>query len=236
MLLETDRKRREKHDVLWLGSPKLCLCVCMHMCLPFCACVWYPCGREPCQNAVNKPLVCSMLDTTDMDFSQLWASHWMLFSTVFPLFKRSRHGQSALHPATWLELHIFYEWHHQASTPKMTLCVCVCVLATECESVCVCLWVCGISLLYHHCFCSVISLSTLIWTPRIDSVWLFAPHLCQLCWICIRPSLIKEDLGFPSRKSISLEPSALVLLQGPRSWLTCPTWRVTHASTRGIPA
>lgn len=42
---------------------------------------------------------------------------------VFPPFNCGRHGQTALHPATWLELHLFYEWHHQAYTPRMTVCV-----------------------------------------------------------------------------------------------------------------
>ena len=160
-------------------------CVCVACVCLFRVCVcgremsFYPSTMSGCREQSG---VCSEMDSIDMDLGWFWASHWILFSTI-PVFPPSygRHGpakQTAVHPATWLELHLSYEWQLKPYTPRSLTVIYVC---SEWEILSVFVW--------DFSFCSVESLwilccdLTSIWTPRTDSGWLFAIHYLHLFYL-----------------------------------------------------
>lgn len=152
MFLLADRLRRQNHDVLWLCCLYLYVCEMSLYLLTMSGC---------CEQSH----VCSMLDSTDMDLDWLWTSSP---DALFPLPLSSLHPpdgrygpakHTAVHPATWLELRVFYEWHSQPYTPK-TLTV-MCLLSMEdIEWVCVRYLVFGVTpftLLVPSVFWAVLS-------------------------------------------------------------------------------
>lgn len=120
--------RQDKQRKSWCVMVRISYGVCMHACLPLCMCVislWLLTLSGRCEQASG--LFHAGLYWYGFLTGSLTLSLDLLFH-VFPPFNCGRHGQTALHPATWLELHVFYEWHRQAHAPRMTVCVCACVL------------------------------------------------------------------------------------------------------------
>lgn len=188
MFLFADRLRRQNHDVLWLAFRLVQVCVCMYVYASVCICVCVRCLCicQPCQDAVNNLMFVPCWTVLTWIFDWFWASHWILFSTV-PVFPPSllygRHGpakQTAVHPATWLELHVFYEWQCQPHTPGMLTVMCV-LCTGDSEWVCLSFAVALFALRVPSAFSTVLFLLLpFIWTSRTDSGWLFAIHHLQL--------------------------------------------------------
>lgn len=90
-----------------------------------------------------------------------------------------RHGpakQTAVHPATWLELHCPYEWQHQPYTPRSLGVICGLCMRASSESVCLS------GFCFFYWVTSIFCCSFLIVDIPVDTqtAWVFAIHQLRM--------------------------------------------------------